>query len=143
MIAYIARRLLLMIPTVLGILLITFSVIQFVPGGPVEQVLQEIRSRSTGGEGGGGSGGGQYRARQGVDPERIKELQAMYGFDKPAHERFLTMVKGYLRFDLGKSFFYHSDVWDLVKSKLPVSISLGVWTFLLTYLISIPLGIAK
>ena len=142
MIAYIARRLLLMIPTVLGILLVTFSVIQFVPGGPVEQVLQEIRSRSSGGEGA-GAGGGEYRARQGVDPERVKELQALYGFDKPAHERFWIMLKGYLKFDLGKSFFYHADVWDLVKSKLPVSISLGLWTFFISYLIAVPLGVAK
>src|SRR3954469_3218304 len=144
MIAYIARRLLLMIPTVLGILLITFTVIQFVPGGPVEQVLQEIRGRSTGGEGGGGgSASGVYRATQGVDAERIKDLQALYGFDKPPHERFWQMLKGYARLDLGKSFFYHSDVWELVVSKLPVSISLGLWTFLISYLISIPLGIAK
>ena len=141
MIAYIAKRLLLMIPTLLGVLLVTFTVIQFVPGGPVEQILQEIRSRGSGGEG--AAVGGDYRARQGVDAQRIEELKALYGFDKPPAERFLGMLKGYLHFDLGKSFFYHTDVWGLVKSKLPVSISLGLWTFLLTYLISIPLGIAK
>ena len=141
MIAYIAKRLLLMIPTLFGVLLLTFVVIQFVPGGPVEQTLQEISAVTSGGEGNAGAGG--YRARQGVDPQRVAEIKALYGFDKPAHERFLHMLQGYARFDLGKSFFYHADVWTLVKSKLPVSISLGLWTFLLSYLISIPLGIAK
>jgi microcin C transport system permease protein len=141
MIAYIAKRLLLMIPTLFGVLLLTFVVIQFVPGGPVEQTLQEISAVSSGGEGNATAGG--YRARQGVDPQRVAEIKALYGFDKPAHERFLHMLQGYARFDLGKSFFYHADVWTLVKSKLPVSISLGLWTFLLSYLISIPLGIAK
>jgi microcin C transport system permease protein len=141
MIAYIAKRLLLMIPTLFGVLLLTFVVIQFVPGGPVEQTLQEISAVSSGGEGNATAGG--YRARQGVDPQRVAEIKALYGFDKPAHERFLHMLQGYASFDLGKSFFYHADVWTLVKSKLPVSISLGLWTFLLSYLISIPLGIAK
>ncbi len=141
MIAYITKRLLLMIPTLFGVLLLTFVVIQFVPGGPVEQTLQEISAVTSGGEGNASAGG--YRARQGVDPQRVAEIKALYGFDKPAHERFLHMLQSYARFDLGKSFFYHADVWTLVKSKLPVSISLGLWTFLLSYLISIPLGIAK
>ena len=141
MIAYIAKRLLLMIPTLLGVLLLTFAVIQFVPGGPVEETLREISAVGSGSEGGGGGGG--YRARQGVDPERVAEIKALYGFDKPPAERFWHMLKGYAQFDLGKSFFYHADVWELVKSKLPVSVSLGLWTFFLTYLISIPLGIAK
>jgi len=141
MIAYIAKRLLLMIPTLLGVLLLTFLVIQFVPGGPVEETLREISAVGSGSEGGGSAGA--YRARQGVDPKHVAEIKALYGFDKPPVERFWHMLKGYAQFDLGKSFFYHSDVWELVKSKLPVSISLGLWTFFLSYLISIPLGIAK
>jgi microcin C transport system permease protein len=144
MFAYILKRILLMIPTLLGVLVITFAVIQFVPGGPVEQIVQELRTRGSAGEGGGGGGGfTSYRAAQGVDAEKLAEIKAMYGFDKPAAERFWIMLKGYAHFDLGQSFFYHQDVWQLVKSKLPVSISIGMWTFVLTYLISIPLGISK
>jgi microcin C transport system permease protein len=140
--AYILKRLLLMIPTLFGILLLTFVVIQFVPGGPVEQMVAQLQGRDTGGEGAAASGAG-YRGRQGVDAERIAEIRAFYGFDKPAHERFWQMLGQYARFDLGKSFFYPKSVWELVKDKLPVSISLGLWTFFLSYLISIPLGIAK
>ncbi len=142
MLAYILKRLLLMIPTLFGILLLTFVVIQFVPGGPVEQMVAQLQGRDTGGEGAAASGAG-YRGRQGVDAERIAEIRAFYGFDKPAHERFWQMLGQYARFDLGKSFFYPKSVWELVKDKLPVSISLGLWTFFLSYLISIPLGIAK
>ena len=139
---YILKRLLLMIPTLLGVLLLTFVVIQFVPGGPVEQMVSQLQGRDTGGEGAAASGAG-YRGRQGVDAARIEEIKALYGFDKPATERFVQMVGQFARFDLGKSFFYPKDVWQLVKEKLPVSISLGLWTFFLSYLISVPLGIAK
>ncbi|MDP3702220.1 MAG: microcin C ABC transporter permease YejB [Hylemonella sp.] len=142
MLAYILKRLLLMIPTLFGILLLTFVVIQFVPGGPVEQMVAQLQGRDTGGEGAAASGAG-YRGRQGVDAKRIEEIRAFYGFDKPAHERFWQMLGQYASFDLGKSFFYPKSVWDLVKDKLPVSISLGLWTFFLSYLISVPLGIAK
>jgi len=140
--SYIAKRLLLMIPTLLGVLLMTFAVIQFVPGGPVEQMVAQLQGRDSGGEGAATSGAG-YRGRQGVDAERIAEIKALYGFDKPVSERFWLMVQQFARFDLGKSFFYPKDVWELVKEKLPVSISLGLWTFFLSYLISIPLGVAK
>jgi microcin C transport system permease protein len=140
--AYILKRLLLMIPTLFGILLLTFAVIQFVPGGPVEQMVAQLQGRDTGGEGAVSAGAG-YRGRQGVDAARIVEIREFYGFDKPASERFWQMLGQFARFDLGKSFFYPKGVWDLVKEKLPVSISLGLWTFLLSYLISVPLGIAK
>lgn len=142
MVAYILKRLLLMVPTLLGILLLTFVVIQFVPGGPVEQMVAQLQGRDTGGEGA-AAGGAGYRGRQGVDAARIAEIRAFYGFDKPAPERFWQMLGQYARFDLGKSFFYPKGVWELVQEKLPVSISLGLWTFLLSYLISVPLGIAK
>lgn len=142
MAAYILKRLLLMIPTLFGILLLTFVVIQFVPGGPVEQMVAQLQGRDTGGEGAATAGAG-YRGRQGVDATRVAEIRAFYGFDKPAHERFWQMLGQYARFDLGKSFFYPKSVWELVKEKLPVSISLGLWTFFLSYLISVPLGIAK
>jgi microcin C transport system permease protein len=139
--SYILKRLLVMIPTLLGILVITFAITQFVPGGPVEQMVSQLRGRDSGGEGPATSGG--YRGRQGVDAKRIEEIKKLYGFDKPAHERFVHMVGQFLRFDLGKSFFHNKDVGQLILEKLPVSISLGLWTFLLVYLISIPLGIAK
>ena len=142
MAAYILKRLLLMIPTLFGVLLLTFVVIQFVPGGPVAQMGSQLQGRDSGGEGAAATGAG-YRGRQGVDAARIAEIKALYGFDKPAPERFWQMLKQFARFDLGKSFFYPKDVWSLVKEKLPVSISLGLWTFFLSYLISVPLGIAK
>jgi len=140
--SYVLKRLLLTIPTLFGILLITFVVIQFVPGGPVEQMVAQIEGMESGGEGGALTQGG-YRGRQGVDAERIEEIKKLYGFDKPAHERFFQMVGQFARFDLGKSFFHNKDVGQLILEKLPVSISLGLWTFLLVYLISVPLGIAK
>ncbi len=142
MLAYIVKRLLLMIPTLLGVLLMTFVVIQFVPGGPVEQMVAQLQGRDSGGEGAAAAGAG-YRGRQGVDAARIAEIKALYGFDKPAGERFWMMLQQFARFDLGKSFFYPKDVWDLILEKLPVSISLGLWTFFLSYLVSVPLGIAK
>jgi microcin C transport system permease protein len=139
--SYILKRLLLMIPTLLGVMLITFAVIQFVPGGPVEQMVSQLQGRDTGGEG--AAAASVYRGRQGVDAKRIEEIRQLYGFDKPVHERFIDMVVGFAKFDLGRSFFHPKDVWTLIKEKLPVSISLGLWTFFLTYLISVPLGIAK
>ena len=142
--SYILKRLLLMIPTLFGILLITFIIIQFVPGGPVEQMVAQLQGRDTGGVGEGPARAeGAYRGRQGVDAARVEEIKKLYGFDKPAPERFLQMLGQFARFDLGKSFFHNKDVWQLIKEKLPVSISLGVFTFLLTYLISVPLGILK
>lgn len=140
--SYILKRILLMLPTLFGVIAITFAVIQFVPGGPVEQALIEMKGLGRGGEASGG-GASQYRGRQGVDIDRVNEIKALYGFDKPPAERFWQMLKGFLTFDLGKSFYHHGDVWQLVKSKMPVSITIGLWTFFLTYLISVPLGIAK
>ncbi len=142
MLAYIVKRLLLMIPTLLGVLLMTFVVIQFVPGGPVEQMVAQLQGRDSGGEGAAAAGSG-YRGRQGVDAARIAEIKTLYGFDKPPVERFWMMLQQFARFDLGKSFFYPKNVWDLILEKLPVSISLGLWTFFLSYLVSVPLGIAK
>ena len=132
-----------MIPTLFGIILITFAIVQFVPGGPVEQMVAQLQGRNAGGEVGAAPAEGGYRGRQGVDAARVEEIKKLYGFDKPAHERFFQMMGQFIRFDLGKSFYHNKDVWQLIKEKLPVSISLGLWTFLLVYLISIPLGIAK
>src|SRR5882762_1998072 len=146
--SYILKRLLLMLPTLFGILLITFIVIQFVPGGPVVQMVAQLQGReSAGGEAGGRAAGAAglagYRGRQGVDAVRVEEIKKLYGFDKPPHERFVQMLGQFARFDLGTSFFHNKRVSQLIAEKLPVSISLGLWTFLLTYLISVPLGIAK
>jgi microcin C transport system permease protein len=138
MAAYILKRLLLMIPTLLGVLLVTFAVIQFVPGGPVEQFLSEAK-----GFGGLESGGSSYRGNQGVDPKKIEQIKALYGFDKPPHERLVQMLGQFARFDLGTSFFQNKSVWALIKEKLPVSISLGLWTFFISYGIAVPLGVAK
>ncbi len=160
MTAYIIRRLLLMIPTLLGIMLINFIVIQTAPGGPVEQAIAQltgegadITERITRAGTGetldsvsarpGGASTSAYRGAQGLDPEFIKELEKRFGFDKPVHERFIQMIKSYMVFDFGDSFFRDQSVIELVIDKMPVSISLGVWTTLLVYLISIPLGIAK
>ncbi|MCJ2028188.1 microcin C ABC transporter permease YejB [Methylobacterium sp. J-043] len=158
MLAYILRRIALMIPTIFGIMLITFAIIQFAPGGPVERVLAQLQgqqegslSRITGGQGdlGGGAvrgGSGEsskYRGAQGLDPAFIKKLEAQFGFDKPAYERFGKMLWDYLRFDFGRSYFRDVSVLDLIKEKLPVSISLGLWMTLISYAISIPLGIRK
>ena len=140
MLAYILKRLLLMLPTLLGVLLLTFVVIQFVPGGPVEQYLAEAKA----GAGGVAEGGGlSYRGAQGVDAKRLAEIKALYGFDKPAPERFWIMLKNYARLDLGRSFFQNKDVWQLIREKMPVSISLGLWTFFISYGVSVPLGVAK
>src|SRR5438445_5327636 len=161
--AYIARRILFMIPTLLGIMLVSFLVVQFAPGGPVERMIAKISGQDTGatsrisGSAGGdfaarnqfqGAAGSEainskYRGAQGLDPEFIKSLEKQFGFDKPAYERFFLMLWNYLRFDFGKSYFRDTSVLQLIKEKLPVSISLGIWMTLLSYLISIPLGIRK
>ena len=138
MFSYILKRLLLMVPTLIGVLTVTFIVIQFVPGGPVEQVLAEAQASKKG-----GSEGGGYKASRDIDKKQIEELKKLYGFDKPAHVRYVEMLGNFARFDLGRSFMQNKDVWSLIKEKLPVSISLGLWTFLISYLISIPLGVAK
>ncbi len=139
MFLYALKRFLLMLPTLFGVLLLTFVVIQFVPGGPVEQYLAEARA----GTGSGAEGGLSYRGSQGVDPKRLEQVKALYGFDKPAPERFWQMLTQFARFDLGKSFFQNKDVSQLVWEKLPVSMSLGLWTFFISYAVAIPLGIAK
>lgn len=144
MFAYILKRLLLMIPTVFGVLLATFVVTQFVPGGPVEQLIHELQRQGPGGgEASSGVEGLLYRGATGLDDDRLKELRALYGFDRPAHERFVEMMKNYLSFDLGRSYFQHKSVMELIVSKLPVSISIGVWTFFIVYLTCIPMGVAK
>lgn len=139
---YIAKRLLLMLPTLFGVLLITFAVTQFVPGGPVEQMVAQLQDRSSGGEAASASSS-NYRGRQGVSAEQLGEIKKLYGFDKPVAERFWIMLKSYATFDLGKSFYHHKDVWQLIKEKLPVSMSLGLWTLLISYAVAVPLGIAK
>jgi microcin C transport system permease protein len=140
---YILKRLLLMIPTLIGIVTITFVVTQFVPGGPVEQMVSQLRGRGASVEAGTASSQGTYRGRQGVDAARVEEIKKLYGFDKPAAQRYIQMLGQFARLDLGRSFFQDKTVWQLIREKLPVSISLGLWTFLLTYLISVPLGILK
>ena len=166
MLAYILRRILLMIPTLFGIMLISFVVVQFAPGGPIERIIAQVQqgsdtsatARISGGSGGDFGGQAQqmqagaavadgtvskYRGAQGLDPKFIKQLEAQFGFDKPAYERFAVMLWNYLRFDFGKSYFRDVSILHLIKEKLPVSISLGLWMTLLSYAISIPLGVAK
>lgn len=143
MAAYLLKRFLLMIPTLIGVMLITFAITQFVPGGPVEQLVHQLTRHGTQGEASGGTSGSLYRGAGGLDQQRIDELKALYGFDKPAHERFFAMMKNYFVFNLGESYYHHQSVMQLVISKLPVSISIGLWTFFLVYLTCIPLGIAK
>ncbi|MBX3530911.1 MAG: microcin C ABC transporter permease YejB [Rhizobiaceae bacterium] len=155
MAAYILRRLLLMIPTLFGIMAVSFIVIQFAPGGPVEQVIARLAGdggaldRISGGGADAGSqefqegGGSNYRGAQGLDPEFIAQLEKQFGFDKPPVERFFLMIWNYARFDFGDSYFRDISVIDLIIEKMPVSISLGLWLTLLSYLISIPLGIRK
>ncbi|MBL6608102.1 MAG: microcin C ABC transporter permease YejB [Rhodobacteraceae bacterium] len=149
--AYIARRLLLVLPTLLGILVINFALTQFVPGGPIEQVLANMEGQGdvfesfsgTSSEVAEASETSDYVGARGLPPEFIAELEKEFGFDKPPLERFLTMLWNYLRFDFGESYFRSISVVDLVLEKMPVSISLGLWSTLLAYLISIPLGIRK
>lgn len=164
MATYLIKRLLLIIPTLFGIMLFSFVIIQFAPGGPVERMIAELSGNASSfaqrmGGGGGemlgqGSAGqvgqgaadavtSKYRGAQGLDPAFIKSLEKQFGFDKPAHERFFMMMKNYLTFDFGKSYFRDISVLELIKEKLPVSISLGLWMTIITYLISIPLGIRK
>ncbi len=160
MLAYIAKRLLLVIPALFGIMVVNFVIIQAAPGGPIQQAIAQIQgtavdatARVSGGAIGElagerqtvplGEQASRYRGAQGLPPEFIAELERLYGFDKPAHERFFLMLGNYLRFDFGNSYFRDESVVNLVLEKLPVSISLGLWTTLLTYLISIPLGIRK
>ncbi len=131
-----------MIPTLFGVMLITFAVTQFVPGGPVEQLVSQLEGASVSGEASSGAHG-LYRGATGLDEEHIEEIRALYGFDKPVYERFVTMMKNYISFDFGDSYFHNRSVMELIISKLPVSISLGVWTFFIVYLTCIPLGIAK
>lgn len=154
MTAYILRRLLLVVPTLFGIILINFVVVQFAPGGPVDQMLAELRGDAVSatarvtGEGGELRGAAQaeeprYRGARGLDPTLVAEIERKFGFDRPAHERFFKMVGDYLRFDFGRSFFRDRSVVALIVEKMPVSITLGLWSTLLIYLISIPLGILK
>jgi microcin C transport system permease protein len=156
MIAYAIRRLLLIPLTLFGIMLVNFTVVQFAPGGPVELMIARIegtavegtaRVSGLGGESAAakvkGGEHGAYRGAQGLDPAFIKEIERQFGFDKPAHERFLQMLGNYLRFDFGKSFYRDVSVVGLVLEKMPTSISLGLWSTLIIYLVSIPLGIAK
>jgi microcin C transport system permease protein len=155
--AYIVRRLLLIVPTLLGIMVLNFVIINAAPGGPVEQIIARVKGTevaATARFAGGGTGeagqaapaaGGTtaYRGARGIDPAFLRELERQFGFDKPMHERFLGMIGSFLRFDFGDSFFRGRSVVELVLEKLPVSISLGLWTTVLVYLVSIPLGIAK
>ncbi|QIB33739.1 microcin C ABC transporter permease YejB [Ancylobacter pratisalsi] len=161
MLAYVIRRLALMVPTIIGIMMISFAVVQFAPGGPVERVIAQITGQggnatdriagSSGGDFGNlGQGGptgdpvsSKYRGAQGLDPAFIRQLEKQFGFDKPAYERFGKMMWDYARFDFGQSYFRDVSVIQLIKEKMPVSISLGLWMTLITYTISIPLGIAK
>jgi len=142
MLVYVLKRLLLMVPTLFGVLLLTFAVVQFVPGGPVEQMVSQLQGRDSGGERAASAGAG-YRGRQGLDAKRIEEIKVLYGFDKPPVERFWLMLKQFARFDLGQSFYQRKDVWGLMVEKLPVSASLGLWTFFISYLIAVPLGVSK
>ena len=140
---YILKRILLMIPTLFGVMLITFVVTQFVPGGPVEKMMAEIEGRGAAGEAVSGGAGKLYQGDRGLDQDRIDQLRELYGFDRPPLERFITMMGNYLVFDFGQSYYHHRSVVELVVSKLPVSMSLGLWTFFIVYLTCIPLGIAK
>src|SRR6476620_3424670 len=162
MATYLLKRVLLIVPTLFGIMLISFAIVQFAPGGPVERIIAQITGTDVSATAriGGGQGDGlssaqtqssqstnevssKYRGAQGLDPEFIKSLEKQFGFDKPAHERFFLMMKSYLLFDFGKSYFRDVGVLQLIGEKLPVSMSLGIWMTLISYLISIPLGIRK
>ncbi len=150
MAAYLVRRLLLVVPTLFGIITINFFIVQFAPGGPVEQVMAQLRGHGNlstlsgpSAEIGSAGGQGSYRGSSGLDPHVLEDIRKMFGFDKPPLTRFLNMVGGYLRFDFGRSFFRGQSVLALIGERLPVSISLGLWSTLLIYVISIPLGIRK
>ena len=137
---YILKRCLLMIPTLIGVMFITFTITQFVPGGPVERMMAQLSGYGAGGEGG---GGGLYQGNKGLDQERVEQLKKQYGFDRPPLTRFFDMMRHYLVFDFGRSYYHHMSVAELVVSKLPVSMSLGLWSFIIVYAVCIPLGIAK
>ena len=137
---YILKRLLLMVPTLFGVMLITFAITQFVPGGPVERLVAQLSGYGAGGD---TTSGGLYQGNKGLDQERVEQLKKLYGFDRPPLTRFLTMMRQYLVFDFGHSYYHHRSVSELVVSKLPVSMSLGLWTFVIVYSVCIPLGIAK
>lgn len=157
MLAYIARRLLLIVPTLFGIMVINFFIIQAAPGGPVEQTLARLQGLSGGSTARISGGGGEaaqaaasksaanalYRGAQGLNPELVAQIKKQYGFDKPPTERFWLMIRNYMRFDFGQSFYRDKSVIALIKEKMPVSISLGLWSSLIIYLVSIPLGIHK
>jgi microcin C transport system permease protein len=140
---YILKRIGLMIPTLFGVMLITFTVTQFVPGGPVERMIAQIEGHGKGGGEVGAVTSSMYRGDSGLDQEKVAKLKELYGFDKPPLERFLRMMKDYLVFDFGSSYYYHTSVAQLVISRMPVSMSLGFWSFLIVYGVCIPLGIAK
>ncbi|MDA0790956.1 MAG: microcin C ABC transporter permease YejB [Proteobacteria bacterium] len=152
---YIFKRILLMIPTLFGIMLVNFVIVQFAPGGPIDQIIEQMSSsssgvvstRATGAAGEAGSSslidGGNNPASRGLDPELLAELEKQFGFDKPVHERFLLMIGSYITFDFGESYYQDKPVLDMVIERLPVSISLGLWSLLLIYMISIPLGVRK
>jgi microcin C transport system permease protein len=131
-----------MIPTLFGVMLITFAITQFVPGGPVEKMMAQIEGQGAGGEAVSG-GSSLYQGKQGLDQERVDQLKKLYGFDKPPAQRFFSMMGSYLVFDFGESYYHQKDVAELVISKLPVSMSLGLWSFLIVYSVCIPLGIRK
>jgi microcin C transport system permease protein len=157
MAGYLLKRLLLIVPTIFGVMLVTFAIVQFAPGGPVERMMAKITGTDSSAtsriDGSGDSmastqlqgsdAASAYRGAQGMEKEWIEKLNKQFGFDKPAHERFFLMLKSYLVFDFGNSFYGDVPVLQIIKEKLPVSISLGIWMMLLTYLISIPLGIRK
>ena len=153
---YVLRRLALMVPTLLGIMVINFMIVQFAPGGPIDLIIEQMMSGSSGALSTRGAGAsmdvgassvldqsGRDAASRGLDPDLLADLEKQFGFDKPLHERFLTMIGGYLTLDFGESFYQDRPVMDLLLERLPVSISLGVWSMLLIYLISIPLGVRK
>ena len=155
---YILRRILLILPTLIGIMTINFVIVQFAPGGPVEQIVAEMTvgqvsttGRISGGEAGSGPGAGgagadsgsMYPGAGGLPPELIAQIEAQFGFDRPAHERYFMMLWNYARFDFGESYFQNRPVLELILEAMPVSISLGLWSLLMVYILSIPLGIAK
>jgi microcin C transport system permease protein len=143
MLVYVLKRILLMIPTLFGVMVITFAITQFVPGGPVEKMIAQLEGFSkTGGEVLAG-GSGMYRGDSGLDRDKVRQLQKLYGFDQPPVTRFFTMMQNYFFFDFGTSYYYHRTVFDLVVSRMPVSMSLGLWSFIIVYGVCIPLGIRK
>ncbi|RZS40581.1 peptide/nickel transport system permease protein/microcin C transport system permease protein [Limnobacter thiooxidans] len=145
MFPYLLKRLLAMVPTLFGVLTLTFVVTQFVPGGPVDQAMAQLEGESarTGQDGNSGSGSWNYSGRIGIDEKEVDHLTSLYGFDKPVWERYVHMLSQLVRFDLGESYFRNESVSTLIAGKLGVSVALGVWTFVLTYAISVPLGVAK